>query len=209
MSTTPPAQPGLTDNLWGAADIMLGRDSGLQRMDLSAHGFTWSFAGLLLVVFIDMSGLSAVHNAMSASGTFAMSKPAFVAGKLLSSGLAYLAAMLALYLLCREPSEQQRFTNAVIVHNWAAPIVSIAVLPLLFAATTQSPAQTVEPDPLWSILQIGIIVLLILVGVRLIRISLDITLAKACLFFAVTTAVSLVCADGLERLLGVQNAAAI
>ncbi len=208
MSATPPVQPGLMDNLWGAADIMLGRDSGLQRMDLSAHGFAWSFAGLLLVVFIDMSGLSAIHNTMIATGALTVSKPAFIAGKLLASGLAYLAAMLALYLLCREPQEQMRFTNAVIVHNWAAPIVSIAVLPLLFAATLQPPAMTDEPDPLWSLLQLGTICLLILVGVRLIRVSLDVSLLKACLFFLTTTATSLVCADGLERLLGLQNVAA-
>jgi len=193
----------------GAVDIMLGRESGLQRMDLSAQGFTWSFAGLLLVVLIDTSGLSAIYSTMiAANHTISVSKPGFIIGKLVASGLAYLAAMLALYLLCREPQEQARFPTAVITHNWSAPVVSIAVLPLLFASAFIPVSATADgAGSAWTLLTMGLTALLILVGVRLIRISLDVSLSKACLFFAVTTGVSLVCSDGLERLMGLQKLA--
>lgn len=206
MSAIPPATPGLMDNLRGATDIMLGRESGLRRMDLSAHGFTWSFAGLLLMLFIDMSGLSAIHDATAvANDAFTISKPGFIGGKLLASGFAYLAAMLSLYLLCREPNEQARFPTAVIAHNWAAPVVSVAVLPLLFVAALNPANEAADgAGSAWTLLTLCLTALLILVGVRLIRISLDVSLSKACLFFAITTGVSLVCSDGMERLMGLQ-----
>ncbi|MGI9354646.1 MAG: hypothetical protein ACR2PF_05750 [Rhizobiaceae bacterium] len=193
----------------GATEVMLGRESGLQRMDLSTQGFTWSFAGLLLVVLIDTSGLSAIYNTMAAANdTISVSKTGFIMGKLIASGLAYLAAMLALYLLCREPQEQARFPIAVITHNWAAPVVSIAVLPLLFVSTFNPATSTADgAGSVWTLLTMGLTALLILVGVRLVRISLDVSLSKACLFFAVTTGVSLVCSDGVERLMGLQKLA--
>lgn len=204
MNAGPPVQPGLMDNLKGAVAVMLGQESGLRRMDLTAHGFAWSFSGLLLTALIDISGLSALHaNAVASGDVTDISKPAFIAGKLFASSIAYLAAMLALYLLCRSPAEQARFPTAVIVHNWAAPIVSLAMLPLLFAAASSPSAASVEGgNPLWTLATIGITALLILIGIRLIRIALDIQLSRALLYFALTTAISLVAADSVERLIG-------
>ena len=92
--------------------------------------------------------------------------------------------------------------------TFALRVVSIAVLPLLFASTFNPASSTADgAGSVWTLLTMGLTVLLILVGVRLVRISLDVSLSKACLFFAVTTGVSLVCSDGLERLMGLQKLA--
>lgn len=205
--TQPHGTPGLMDNLAGALDVMLGRESGLKRIDFSNDGFTWSFAGLVLAGLVDVSALSLLYDNLPSSNGPNVGKVFFVFGHLVIALIAYVASLLALYLLCRAPSEQSRFTMAVVVHNWAAPIVSLAFIPLfLLSAFSNSVNSPDNPNMLINLISVFWIGVLIFVGFRLIRICLDVDGWRAAGLFVATTAVSLICTEGLEILIGLRLA---
>jgi hypothetical protein len=185
------------DNLGGAFDVLLGRASGLSRMDLTANGVVWSFAGLALAGLIDLSALSMLYENLPAAKQAEVSKLYYAFGRLITALIAYAASLFALYLLCRQPQEQQNFPMAIAVHNWAAPIVSLAFYPFLLVAVSQGGSSDLAS--LISVFWIGV---LIFIGIRLIRISLDIPIGKAVIFLVVTGLVSLIIAEGLDSLLG-------
>jgi formate-dependent nitrite reductase membrane component NrfD len=120
--------------------------------------------------------------------------------------IGYCASMVCLFLLCRTVGEQKKFPVAIAVHNWAAPIVSLAFLPLLaltfFLGGDGSEGSGNVVLDMISVLWIGV---LVLAGLRLLRLSLDLTMSKAAVFFVITAAVSLVTTQGLESLLGLAN----
>ena len=199
----PPSRLGLMENLAGVIDIMLGRPSGRARLDLSARGIGWSFGGLALAGLVDMSALSILYNVQAPQISSQIGKSFFIFGHIFIALIGYAASILALYLLCRTPAEQRNFPAAIAAHNWAAPIVSLAFLPLIIIAT--SLGGPVSPDggndllTLVSVFWIGV---LIFVGVRLIGLSLEVSLKKAVMRFVITPAVSLVTTEGLENLIG-------
>ncbi|MDD9909089.1 MAG: hypothetical protein OXR62_05280 [Ahrensia sp.] len=198
--------PQLTENLLGAVDIMLGRERGLERIDISERGFLWSFSALILVLLIDMPALSLMYDHISQTAVSISSKPVYMFGKLLAAAVAYVAAMVALYLLCRSPKEQFRFPGCVIVHNWAAPTVSIAVLPIAMLNIAAAPDHLPGSDGSgWVFVFLALMAIFVLIGVRIIRITLDSSLSRACLYFAVSTMVSLVVSYGLEGLMGLTS----
>ena len=205
MSTPPgpSGSSGLIENLAGVMDVMLGRASGLNRIDLSSEGFWWSFAGVAIAGLVDTAALSLLYDNLPNQNSVTESKIFYVLGHLVIALIAYALSLLALYLLCREPSEQNRFPTAVVVHNWAAPIVSAAFLPLFFISFIfNGSSGSGEAASLQSLVSVFWIGVLIFVGVRLIRIALDIPLPKAIAYFVLTTAVSLVCSQGLETIVG-------
>ncbi len=199
----PPANSSLIENLAGVIDVMLGRSSGISRIDLSTEGIGWSFAGLAIAGLVDTSTLSILHNGQTIQASQQISKFYFVFGHLVIALIGYAASLIALYLLCRTPQEQHNFPAAIAVHNWAAPIVSIAFLPLIFLAFSfRSVDGSGTDNSLLNLISIFWIGVLIFVGLRLIRISLGLTMSKAVLFFAVTAAVSVITTEGLDSLLG-------
>ncbi|MEP1206892.1 MAG: hypothetical protein ABJM29_11540 [Rhizobiaceae bacterium] len=199
--SSPP--PGLMENLAGVIDIMLGRASGKSRMDLSAGGIGWSFAGLALAGLIDISALSMLYNGQVGTSSPPVSKGFFIFGHLTVALIAYLASFIALFLLCRMPQEQKNFPAAIAIHNWVAPIVSLAFLPLLFIGFAMGGRSgPAEENTLLNLISVFWIVVLIFIGIRLIRLSLELQTGKAIVFFVVTTAVSLVTKEGLESLIG-------
>jgi len=213
MASTPPSpkfspQPQrLMENLAGVIDIMLGRTSGLSRIDLSASGIGWSFGGLAIAGLADMSALSMLYNGQAAQESMEVSKAFYVIGHLVVSLIGYAASFVALYLLCRTPGEQQNFPTAVAVHNWASPIVSIAFVPLLaIAFSLGGTGGSMQDNTLLNMVSVFWIGVLIFIGLRLIRISLNIQMGKTVLFFVVSTAVSLITVEGLESLLGLTRA---
>lgn len=205
MTAQPPSTSGksvLMENLIGAIDVMLGRESGLKRMDCSNAGFLVSFAGLLLAGLIDASALSLIHGPRFALQDAPEGKLYFILGSLLVSLIAYGASLLTLYLVCRPPAEQVRIPTVVILHNWASPTISLAFLPLLLITGYGNNPVAGEPDTVANMLSVFWLGLLIFVGLRLMRIGLNVPFARAAALFALTTVVSLVCSQGLERLFG-------
>ena len=182
------------DNLAGALDVMLGRASGLSRMDLTANGVVWSFSGLAIAGLIDLSALSHLYEHLTEAKQQEVSKAYYMIGRLLAALIAYAVSLLALFLLCRQPQEQKNFPVTIAVHNWAAPIVSLAFYPFLLIAVAQG--GTSDLANLISVFWIGV---LIFIGIRLIRISLDIALGRAVVFLMITGLISLVLAEWLER----------
>ena len=205
MSNTK-ASPGLMENFSGTFDIMLSRSSGLKRIDLSKDGFYWSFAALLLTGLIDAVSLSILFNGFSAQQAVLISKSYFVFGNLVIATVGYAASLLALYLLCREPIEIQNFSTSVIVHNWASPIVSLAFLPLIILSVSIGSEFSGSPNGLLTLVTLLWLGVLVFVGIRIMRISLDISLARAGQFFAATALVSLVLTEGLEKMAGISLA---
>ena len=188
------------DNLGGALDVLLGRQSGLSRMDLTANGIVWSFAGLALAGLIDLSALSMLYESLSEAKRAEIGKAYYMIGRLLTALIAYAASMFALYLLCRQPAEQQNFPVAIAVHNWASPIVSLAFLPFVVIAVSAG-----GPSDIASLISVFWLGLLIFIGIRLIRISLYIQLGKAVTFFIVTGLITLIVAEGLEATFGLTH----
>ena len=194
------------ENLCGTGEVMLGRKSGLSRIDRSYEGFVWSFSGLFLAGLIDISALSMLHNIYVSANTASLGKFAFVLGHLVTAFIGYAASLVALYLLCRVPEEQSRFTTAVTVHNWAAPLVSAAFSPLfLLVAYSNQTSPDGSANPLLSIISVVWLGVLVFVGFRLIRISLNVEAGRAAALFAATTFVSLITVEGLEILFGLQR----
>ena len=203
----PPPQSRLFDTFSGVIDIMLGRTSGLSRIDLTTTGFWTSFAALALAGLFDASALSLLYDRSDPQNAAANGKLFYIVGHLAITLIAYGASLITLYLLCRAPGEQVRVAIAVTVHNWAAPVVSIAFFPLLIAANIFGEAPVKEPNSLLNMISIFWIGILIFAGLRLMRISLNIPVGRAALYFAVTTGVSIVCTEGLEQLIGLKAVA--
>ncbi len=194
--------PTLDENFAGTIDIMLGRSTGLKRIDLSKGGFFWSFSALLITGFVDMASLSLLFNGFSEQQQLAVSKFYFVFGKLLVAMMGYLASLTLLFLLCRTPSEKRNFPTCVIVHNWASTVVSVAFLPLIFLSVIVGPETPENSNGMLTLISLLWLGLLVLAGLRIIRISLDIPWSKTGWYFASTALVSLVLAEGLEKMMG-------
>lgn len=205
MSPPQPLPLGLMENLAGVIDIMLGRTSGRTRIDRSTSGIGWSFGGLAIAGLVDMSALSILYNSQS---SLQVSKSFFVFAHVGIALISYAASMLTLFLLCRTPQEQQNFPVAIAVHNWAAPIVSVAFLPLLIIAFALGGAtNSAGESDLLTLVSVFWIGVLIFIGIRLIRISLELQISKAVIFFMITSAVSLVTNEGLKSLFGLARPA--
>ena len=189
------------ETLRGVVDVMLGREDGLSRIDLSEQGFWLSFFGIALTGLIDASAYSvsfATHK--FADMSVQHSKFWFVSGSLLIALIGYGASMAALYLLSRRPDEQRNFSTAVIVNNWASPIVSLFVLPIVFISAASHPVSS-ESAP-WAMVSVLLLGALIFLGTNLLRISFQFKWGRALSYFAATSLVSLICVEGLGRLFG-------
>ena len=195
----------LMENLAGVMDIMRGRVTGRNRMDLSASGIGWSFAGLAVAGLIDISALSILYNASVMGADSSVGKGFFVFGHLIIALIGYAASLMALLLLCRSPDEQQNFPVAIAVHNWAAPIVSLVFLPLLIIADGLGGGDPSGQNGLLNLISVFWLGVLIFIGIRLMRISLDITATKAVVYFCITTAVSILSTESLESLVGLSG----
>jgi len=195
------ARSQLSENLLGALEVMLARPSGMKRMDLTPEGFWLSFYGLLLTALVDMTALAVNYPSVLARlGEAAPGRFYFVLGTLAASLVGYASAMLALFLLCRSESEARGFPTSFAVHNWASPVISIAILPIIVASELlHAPGQS---SVLETMLMLSIIAALIVAGIRILRISLLLTAGRAAAYFAITTIVSLSISQGLEGLLG-------
>lgn len=191
-------------NLSAAADIVLGRERGLERLDTSTDGFFASFKGLGLVALIDGLSLILTHATRLKLGVTPLTNAfAFAATMLFIALLAYAASMLALYVLCRTEEMQRRFSVAVIAHNWASPVVSVVFLPpFLLLLMMQNASHPNPPSAMATIILIAMIACLIVVGVRLMRISMNATNGQAFSLFAMTAGVSLIIELWLSHLFG-------
>ncbi len=204
MSDKQENRPGLIDNLGGSLDIMLGSANGMAKIDHSTTGFWLSFWGVVLMLLIDTSGLSMIYNVSGdAAKEGAYSKPAYIFLRICIAFLGYVASFLALYLLCRTSDEQSRFPDAVIVNNWAAAILSMGFLPLIWMSTLAMPVNGVDGPPgAFVLLVFTSWVIVTIAGVRIFKTTLEISVGKAIAFFAVTSLVSIFVNQGFQSLAG-------
>ncbi|MFD0917020.1 hypothetical protein ACFQ14_11425 [Pseudahrensia aquimaris] len=191
-------------NLSAATDVILGRERGLERLDTSADGFYRSFKGLALVALIDGAIMVFTHGARFDIEVTKIENPlVFAATMLFIALMAYIASMLALFLLCRTEDLQRRFSTAVIVHNWASPVVSLIFAVPFFVLLKLEAFSHPEPSgSLATIILFGAIACLVVIGVRLLRISLSISNGQAFTFFAISAGVSLLIDLWFNRLFG-------
>lgn len=194
----------LISNLSGAFDVILGRERGLEKFDLSADGFWLSFVGLGMAGAVDAVSLIASYSLRkSDDAALAYSAVGFASVSLFVALLAYLASMVALYFLCRTQQIQQRFAITFVAHNWAAPLVSLAFLaPFLVLLGISDAAGPGQTPAIVSSLFVGLLVVLLLIGIRIIRISLKVSVLAAVLLFAGSAAVSWLLESWLMGLFG-------
>ena len=189
------------DNLAGALEIMLGRDHGLQRLDLTADGFWRSFAGLGLMAIIDVAAFMATHPQRLTSGE--IKTVSALQYSLLSVAIvliAYGASLVALYVMCRSDHTRTRFPVAVIAHNWATPVIALAFMPLVVMTALFVPAD--GGSTLGGMMLIGLLAIMVIVSIRLIRIPLGISQLHAGLMFLGVAGTSLVLELWLSKTLG-------
>ena len=192
-------------NLSGAFDMILGRETGLHKLDLSADGFWRSFIGLGMAGVIDAVAIyvafpmrAKVNESTPDSAIYLVLISLFIAG------IAYLASMTALYFLCRTPETRSRFPNAVVANNWASPVVSIGFVPVaLVSIWLQAAAHPDPPGAISLFLIVFAIAVLVTIGIRLLRISLDIPQSQAAALFIATAAVSWILEAWLMGLFGI------
>lgn len=178
----------LLQNLSGALDLMLGREEGLEKIDLSADGFWRSFVGLGLVGIIDVVTLMSTHRVAPDVEQF--QRYSALSAAIVSVAIyifAYLASCLALYFMCTTTQLRQRFPYAVIVNNWAAPLFSGALaLPIMMTMKFGGAEGTSGSALFW----ISVIVLMLFVSVRLLKSALLIPTGHALMLVAAMSAVS-------------------
>ena len=204
MNQEPQNRPSLMDNLSGSLDIMLGRETGMAKIDHSAAGFWFSFWGIVLMLLIDMSGLSMIYNgSLEAAKEDAYSKPVYVALRLFIGLLGYGASFLALYLLCRTNEEQSCFPDAIIVNNWSAAILSLGFLPLIWMSSLAAPSSiSNEPSGAFVLLVLTSWAIVTMAGIRILKTSLKISTSKSAVYFAITSLVSIFVNHGFQSLVG-------
>lgn len=204
MSNTRENRPGLIDNLSGSLDIMLGRENGMAKIDHSTTGFWLSFWGVILMLLIDTSGLSMIYNvSVDAAKENAYSKSTYIFFRVCIAFLGYVASFFALYLLCRTSDEQSRFPDAVIVNNWAAAVLSLGFLPLIWMSTLAVPVSGADgPSGAFMLLVFASWAIVSIAGVRILKTTLKISVVKAIAFFAATSLVSIFVNQSFQSLVG-------
>jgi len=192
----------ITRNLSGAFDLLLNREQGLEKLDLSADGFWESFKGLALAGVIDLIALMIIFNTRSSGAENAgQSAFTFALTALAIALTSYLVAMLALFFLCQYSYCADRYSTAFIANNWASPIVSLGYLPVVMLISTLSTdASAQNGNPTGMLILLPVFAILVIVGIRLLRISLNVTLGKAIMLFCGSTFVSLLIDDALRSL---------
>jgi len=192
----------LSDTFGGTIEIIMGRASGLARIDLSVDGFWISFYGLLLAGLVDASAYSITHaSGVTVEPASSMSRLGFIGISLLIDLLSYVVSMTALFLMAQRLGLERGFLATATIHNWAAAIVSVAFLPLyLMLLTARENAYPEGPGTFWIMFYILLVSLLVVVGIRLIRIGLQTSFGKALGLFAVSATVSLTMESWLSRL---------
>lgn len=194
----------IMENMAAAAEVILGREEAVQRLDFSSDGFYSSFKGVAVVGLIDGISLFATHDTRLTLEETPVANPfTFTLLALLVALVSYVMSMVALYLLCRTDELQKRFFAAVVLHNWAAPVVSaVFLVPFIVLLNLLVQAHPNEPGSLSTIILFASLALLIMIGVRLLRVSLALPVSTAFGFFAATAAVSLLIDNWLGNLLG-------
>ena len=191
-------------SLAATLQLILGKDEALNELDVSYDGLLESFKGLAIVAVIDAVLLYLTHSARVEIGTEKIENIGLSVTLALGIALvAYFASMFGLYALCRTPDLQGRFYAAFTVNNWAAVIVSLIFVPVtLLVITLRAQAPTPDGiDPLGYI-TLPALFLAIFIGVRLLKVSLNIGWGGAAMLFGITTVVSLTVESWLRAAAG-------
>ncbi len=122
-----------------AVALLLGKPGALGRFDVSLEGFWRSFAAIVLVLpSFAISLLGLWRGQMERLPPDVVDVPwlGFVAEKLVSLGLAWVALPFVLALIARRLGLTGRYVPFIVARNWAEPVVSAlyAVPALFFAA---------------------------------------------------------------------------
>lgn len=179
-----------------AWDFVNGRDAGLAKLDQSVDGFFRSFAPLGVALVVDAMALGVIGSRPDAetSGTLAT----YIVARLALAVFAYAVSFVVLFLLL-DAAGRRQISVVISAHNWIAPIASLIGLPLALVS-----AQTAgsEPSALQFMLFLATIALLVMIGIRLMRISLQTTGGHAALLFVATSLTSILVHEVLGGLFG-------
>ncbi|EFL89857.1 hypothetical protein [Ahrensia sp. R2A130] len=194
-------QDGAVENIRGAIEIMLAKPSGLSRMDLSAAGFAISFAALLIAGLIDASAYSIRYGSIDAQlAAEGLPVEWSALGYILSSliiGLASYGVSVLIIMLIANEDERRRVPTMVTVNNWAAPVVSLVVLPLILAEAVLPSLQVAI-----NLTFIGLLICILVAGWQIMTISMEAAPGRGAWLFAVSLVTSVIVNATLERWVG-------
>lgn len=202
MSGQPP--DGAVENIRGAIEIMFAKPSGLARMDLSSAGLVVSFAALVIAGLIDASAYSLRHaeifaRLVAADQSAEWSRLGYTLMNLLIALVSYAVSIFIVYLLATE-SEKTRVPDVVTVNNWAAPVVSLAVLPFIVLDYFLPSLRGVI-----TMAMLGVLLCILVAGWQIMTISMNATPGRGGWLFTVSAVTSLIVNASLERFVGLAS----
>jgi hypothetical protein len=190
----PPAAD-IQSYLAGAGRLMLGRDDGMARFDLSADGFWNSFFAMVVAFPAFTVNWVAAANALGEpelGGRFAL-----VLRLAVIDVVAWVLPLLGLALVARQIGIAQRFVAYVVATNWGSALLIWATAPVALA-------RLVFPGvpELTETLSLLVFVVTMVLYWRLTRLSLGLGTGTAATVYFGTLAVSLAIVIGLQSLFG-------
>lgn len=187
-------------HIQGVVELSFGKDTGLDHLDHSIDGFYRSFWAVvmtwMLYIPVESSEYSLLLAAQSAQG---WSRPGFITLSLGVSVVAFVASLTALYLLCRTPQTQSRFTLIVIAGNWFGALTTIVALPLILIVNRMGDGSV---SALLATALVAWIGVTLFAYWRVTRITLMLNNAQTLPFFIIPVAVQIVIEFGLLSALG-------
>lgn len=181
--------------LSGAWRLMLGREDGLDRLDLSVDGFWNSFFAMVVAVPALAVGWVSVANRIG--GAEFEGRVAVLIRLASIDMIAWVAPVAALALVARPAGIMHRFVPYVVASNWGSALLIWFMAPV-------SVLELVFPGALQAIDALALVVLIasLVLAWRLTRSALGMGTAVASAVFAGTFFVSLIVVLSMQSMFG-------
>jgi hypothetical protein len=140
-----PAQEAIQRSIAGAWAVMLGRNDGMSRLDLSADGFWDSFWAIPLALPPLMLGWVLSASAMTEIAGTGGEKLSVILRLAIVDVTNWILPLILLGLAARQLGISKRFAPYVVASNWGTLIVVWMGLPVILLSLFSSEASGIAP----------------------------------------------------------------
>ncbi len=192
------------ENIAASTRIMLGNPQGLAQLDRSTSGFWRSFYALVLTVPFTFGAKKSEYYQLLEHNKFEqpVSLFGFIAVQEITSIVAYMVSLIALYAITVSTGSQSRLVQCVVAMNWSSLALAIISFPVVVFVNQVSGASPAQQNPMLTILVLALMVIFILAMFRIMRISLQISRESAVVYVFVISTFELITYFFLLNLVG-------